>query len=125
MRPMDARVSYVSAEKREQDSGAKKQDLRVALLADCSASTPQTKAEPDNGHTLSEFLTFTGEIKGFLTAGLNARGNIHGQPSQGVFAQTSCATYRLGADDDPQKNCVTTPTHSGEQPRTFADRRNR
>ncbi|MFE0330223.1 hypothetical protein ACFW08_26170 [Streptomyces sp. NPDC058960] len=72
-------------------------------MAGCSASTPQTKAEPDSGHALSEFLTFTGEIKGFLTAGLNARGNIHGQPSQGVFAQTSCATYRLGVDDDPQK----------------------
>ncbi|MET7347457.1 hypothetical protein [Streptomyces mirabilis] len=55
---------------------------------------------------MPEALKLVGAVHGSLTTGLNAQGVIKGQPTPDtaedmVFAQTSCAEYKLADDESP------------------------
>ncbi|MFQ6148674.1 hypothetical protein ACLMNJ_37410 [Streptomyces seoulensis] len=74
------------------------------VLTSCSSSPSTEKARADSGVTMSEVLKFTGSVRGLLTSGLNSQGVIKGEPSpiadEGkVFAQTSCAEFKVGDDN--------------------------
>nr|BFD88362.1 hypothetical protein StreXyl84_77630 [Streptomyces sp. Xyl84] len=54
---------------------------------------------------MSKALKFTGAVRGSLTTGLNSQGVITGEPiptagEDKVFAQTSCAEFKVGDDNE-------------------------